>query len=48
MTNSVFDLMTKVETLDTDELENVLLWIEFIITKRMILSARHEGGTNHE
>lgn len=35
MTTSTLDIMTKVETLDTEDLEDVLLWVEFTLSKRM-------------
>lgn len=34
MTTSTLDIMTKVETLDTEDLEDVLLWVEFTLSKR--------------
>lgn len=34
MTTSTLDIMTKVETLDTKDLEDVLLWVEFTLSKR--------------
>ena len=39
MTNSAFDIMQRVEELDTNDLEHVQLWVEFTLTKRALRSS---------
>jgi hypothetical protein len=44
MTDSALDVMIQAETLDTKDLEDVLLWVEFTLSKRVGRSTDSEQG----